>query len=417
MLVSIIITNYNYGKYLHRCIRSCLNQKLNANEFEVILVDDFSNKDNIDHIVNEYKSLPNFRLIKNKKNLGVAESSNNAIKKANGKYVVRVDSDDYVTNEFANILSYYLNEHPEKLGIACDYFLVDDFGKKISRVSSKKKPISCGIMYNKKKLIKAGLYNKKFKHREEEELRARLGEVYKIHHINLPLYRYRMHNTNKTKSDDYVNKFRLRINKIKKYKFLNKYKNHKLLKNILIIIPARGGSKRLKNKNLYIFKDKPMIYWAINAAKKTIFKNNLYVSSENKKIIETSKKFGTKTINRPIYLSKDNTFKIDVIRHAVETIEKKTKKKASLVISLQANSPEIQSTDIDEIIIHLIKFKLQEVISVDKNNNSNAAVRLMLRKAVFQKSLSTYLGCVYTDTTDIHTLKDIQKIYKKNENK
>ena len=67
MLVSIIITNYNYGKYLHRCIRSCLNQKMPVNEFEVILIDDFSTKDDIDQIVNEYKSLPNFRLIKNKK--------------------------------------------------------------------------------------------------------------------------------------------------------------------------------------------------------------------------------------------------------------------------------------------------------------------------------------------------------------
>ena len=42
MLVSIIITNYNYGNYLHRCIRSCLNQSLPNSEFEVIVVDDSS---------------------------------------------------------------------------------------------------------------------------------------------------------------------------------------------------------------------------------------------------------------------------------------------------------------------------------------------------------------------------------------
>ena len=63
MLVSIIITNYNYGNYLHRCIRSCLNQTLPVNEFEVILVDDFS-KDNSHNVVEEYRSLPNFRYIK-----------------------------------------------------------------------------------------------------------------------------------------------------------------------------------------------------------------------------------------------------------------------------------------------------------------------------------------------------------------
>ena len=68
MLVSIIITNYNYGKYLHRCIRSCLNQSLPINEFEVIVVDDLS-KDNSQNVVEEYKSLPNFKYIRNNKKL------------------------------------------------------------------------------------------------------------------------------------------------------------------------------------------------------------------------------------------------------------------------------------------------------------------------------------------------------------
>ena len=83
MLVSIIITNYNYGNYLHRGIRSCLNQTLPVNEFEVILVDDFS-KDNSHSVVEEYRSLPNFKYIRNKKNLGVAHSANTAIKRSKG---------------------------------------------------------------------------------------------------------------------------------------------------------------------------------------------------------------------------------------------------------------------------------------------------------------------------------------------
>ena len=201
MLVSIIITNYNYGNYLHRCIRSCLNQSLPNSEFEVIVVDD-SSKDNSDNIVEEYKSLPNFRYIRNRRNLGVAYSANNAIKKSKGKYVVRVDSDDYINKDLANILSFYLEENPKKFGVSCDYYLVNDNEEKIMQVSSVQKPIACGIMYNKKKLLKAGLYNSKFKHREEEELRSRLGDKYLINNLNLPLYRYRMHLSNKTKSKD-----------------------------------------------------------------------------------------------------------------------------------------------------------------------------------------------------------------------
>lgn len=218
MLVSIIITNYNYGNYLHRCIRSCLNQSLSTNEFEVILVDDLSS-DNSADIIDEYKTLPNFRVIHNKKNLGVAASSNNAFRKAKGKFIVRVDSDDFITKEFANILSYYLIENPKMLGVACDYYLINDLGEKLKKVSCKNNPISCGIMYNKNKLLRIGLYNPKFKHREEEELRYRLGEAYKIHYISLPMYRYRMHNTNKTKSNEYINIFKKKIDELKKKNF------------------------------------------------------------------------------------------------------------------------------------------------------------------------------------------------------
>ena len=97
-------------------------------------------------------------------------------------------------------------------------------------------------------------------------------------------------------------------------------------------------------------------------------------------------------------------------------MKKKNKKKLSLVISLQANSPEVRSSDLDKLVGHLIAFNRQEVISVDNHNNSNGAIRVMRRNAVFQKSLSTYLGCVATNITDIHTKNDIIKIYKKNGN-
>ena len=160
-----------------------------------------------------------------------------------------------------------------------------------------------------------------------------------------------------------------------------------------------------------------MIYWAIKAATESAFKNDIYVSSDSKKILDISKKFGAKKILRPKSLSNDKVFKIEAIKHAVKFIEKKIHKRLSLVVSLQANSPEVTAFDIDRSIFHLIKYNRQEVISIDNDNNANGAIRVMKRNAVFQKSLSTYLGCTVTNTTDIHTLKDIKKIYKKNETK
>ena len=70
-------------------------------------------------------------------------------------------------------------------------------------------------------------------------------------------------------------------------------------------------------------------------------------------------------------MAKDNIFKLEVIRHAVKNL-----KKPSLIISLQPNSPDILSEDIDRGIEKLIRHNLNEVISTDNDGNQNAALGL-----------------------------------------
>ena len=97
--ISIVICNYNYGNYITRAIRSCLSQR-NVN-FEVIVVDDCSTDDSIDKILAFGDDV---RLIRNKKNMGVAESSNIGLNAAKGRFVIRVDSDDFVNKDMCYFL-------------------------------------------------------------------------------------------------------------------------------------------------------------------------------------------------------------------------------------------------------------------------------------------------------------------------
>ena len=76
-------------------------------------------------------------------------------------------------------------------------------------------------------------------------------------------------------------------------------------------------------------------------AKKSKLINTIYVTSENDKILKIAKKNKVKVIKRPEKLSKDNTYKIEAIRHAVKKIISDGKKSPSLVVSLQANSPRL----------------------------------------------------------------------------
>ena len=81
MLVSVIITSYNYARYLERAIRSALNQSLPSNSFEVIVVDDCST-DESHLILDNYAE--DVKVIKMGKNSGLSAARNTGIKKAKG---------------------------------------------------------------------------------------------------------------------------------------------------------------------------------------------------------------------------------------------------------------------------------------------------------------------------------------------
>ena len=195
---SIIITNYNYGNFLARCVRSCLKQKYVNNE--VIVVDDCSTDNSLD-VLSPFKK--DITIISNKENLGVAGSSNLAIKAARSQFVIRVDADDFVTNTMCHTMKMYLEANHDAFCVSCDYLMVDEHENVLERKYSEKNNISCGIMYRRDLLLKMGGYNPSMRHREEEELRKRLGKYYNIHHLKIPFYRYRMHKNNKTKEPEY----------------------------------------------------------------------------------------------------------------------------------------------------------------------------------------------------------------------
>jgi glycosyltransferase involved in cell wall biosynthesis len=196
--VSVIVTNYNYSNYLARCVRSCLAQQ-NVN-CEVVVIDDCST-DNSLEVLEPFKE--EIKIICNKKNIGVAASANIGIKSAKSQYVIRVDADDFINSETCYFMKSYLEANHDAFGVACDYVLVDNHEDVIERKCAEKNNISCGIMYRRDLLLQLGSYNPKMRHREEEELRKRLGDFYKIHYLKMPFYRYRMHNSNKTKNPEY----------------------------------------------------------------------------------------------------------------------------------------------------------------------------------------------------------------------
>lgn len=193
----------------------------------------------------------------------------------------------------------------------------------------------------------------------------------------------------------------------------NTHNKKKLLKFPVVIIPARKGSKRLKYKNIRDVWGKPMIYWSIKAAKESKYVKDIYVTTDCQKIYKICQSFKVNVIMRPKKLARDHVYKMDAIKHAVRIILRK-KIQPSIVISQQANSPELKGKVIDKTIDLLIKNKRSEVIVVDKKSmNQNGALRTMLLRTVFDRNLSTNVGVVLSNETDIHTPRDLRKVNKR----
>tara|TARA_Y100000768_G_scaffold134012_1_gene99760 strand:- start:508 stop:1149 length:642 start_codon:yes stop_codon:yes gene_type:complete len=209
MKVSIIITVFNREEFIARSIRSCLSQTMARNEYEVIVVNDGST-DKTEDVIDSFGD--EIRKISYKKNMGLAHASNMGIKAAKSKYVVRVDSDDYIHEDLIKI-EYAFIEMNKYDAVSCDYLVVDTNENIISRENALEKPIACAIMFNKDKLTQVGLYDSKFRLMEERDLRNRFTKKFKIMNIEIPLYRYLMHDNNATKNLENVNKYKKLLDK------------------------------------------------------------------------------------------------------------------------------------------------------------------------------------------------------------
>lgn len=203
-MVSVIITTYNYERYIERAIRSALDQSLSKRSYEIIVVNDGST-DRTAKILENYAD--DVRVINLEKNVGLAAARNIGIKKAKGQFIVFLDADDYMHRDLLLIQKTFLSENNKLDAVSIDYYLVDERGTHIEHVSADDKPIACGVMFRKDLLYDIGLYDESFRAREEEDLRIRFLKKHKIYNIILPLYRYRMHNGNLTKNSREMDKY------------------------------------------------------------------------------------------------------------------------------------------------------------------------------------------------------------------
>lgn len=202
--VSVIIPVYNSASWIARSLRSILDQSLPREDYEVIVVNDGST-DNLLEVLRPY--MDEITFINREQNKGLPFSLNQGILKSKGRFIIRIDSDDYVHRDYLNIPYMYLTLNPEMDAVAVDYIKVDEKENVLSRHNCMEEPIGCAIMFRHEQLIAIGLYDENQKLHEEKELMSRFSKQHVLTRIPLPLYRYRDREASLSKNNILIKEF------------------------------------------------------------------------------------------------------------------------------------------------------------------------------------------------------------------
>lgn len=183
---------------------------------------------------------------------------------------------------------------------------------------------------------------------------------------------------------------------------------------ILALIPARGGSKGIKDKNIISLVGKPLIAYSIEAAKHSKYIDDIVVTTDSEKIAEISKQYGASIpFMRPIELAADTSKTIDAVLHAIKTL-KTMGKEYDILVLLQPTQPLRTNKDIDKAIEVYYKNKENGLVSVSPVDDSPLLIRsitqdgklinlLVQNSTCRRQDMPIYYkvnGCIYINKID-----------------
>ncbi len=370
-LITVYITNYNYGNYLAEAVESVLNQSCQG--FELIIVDDGSTDNSIE-IIESYKDLDRIKIIY-QKNKGLNVTNNIAMRSAQGKYLVRLDADDFLHPEALEIMSSTL-ENDESLGLVFpDYYYVDEQGTKIGeeRRHNFEKEVSlfdqpahgACTMVRLNWLKDLGGYNESFNCQDGYDLWLKFILHHKVSNINRPLFYYRRHGNNLTNNEERILSTRKRI---KDY-----YVDHHEISTpkTVAILPIR--SELISGESLPLFQlpDGESVLEKVALEAATARKVDLLVitSAEDQLIQEAFKIKHEKilVLKRPKEYARLNEPLTKTIQLVVDEV-RANHFHPEAILSLSIEYPFISSDYIDDAINTISVFEANSVLSVRPDN-------------------------------------------------
>lgn len=179
----------------------------------------------------------------------------------------------------------------------------------------------------------------------------------------------------------------------------------KLQKNVLAIIPARGGSKGIKNKNIIKINGKPLVYYTIKQAKDSKLISDIIGSTDSKKIKKIFEEYDVDIpFMRPKKLATDRSLILETLVFCLKKMEKIKKKKYDYIVLLQPTAPNRSKYEIDKCVRKIIKKKGDSLISLSPLIEPHPAKLKKIKKGLTYNFIK--------NSKDNYPRQFLEKLYK-----
>lgn len=361
---TVYITNHNYGRYVAQAIESVLAQT--DKDLEILVIDDGSTDDSRE-VLERYEGREGITVIY-QHNRGLNVTNNIALKAARGRYLMRLDADDYLDPRAVEILATHLDRNPD-VGLAFpDWYVVDEQGLLLElqrrhdfeSVTLLDQPAhgACTLIRTDA-LREIDGYDEEFRCQDGYELWLRFTKHFKVSNVNLPLFYYRRHGNNLTKSEGRILDARAEILK-------KNSRDAKIAQRTLVIVPVRGIAVDPRSEVLRNLGGKPLIDWTLGPALASTVACDVLVTTPDGGVVDhVQKTYGDRvlTVRRDPKLARPNTRLEDTLLHALDEYEK-THAPPDTVIVLYVESPFRGPSQLDTAVDVMRLFQTDSVVAV-----------------------------------------------------
>lgn len=366
-LVTVYVTNHNYAKYISQSVDSVLSQTMT--DYELIVIDDGSTDDSR-AIIERYSNVPGVRII-NQERKGLNITNNIALRVARGKYLMRLDADDWLDANALLILSNALENDPELGLVFPDYYLVDRNGHVLGLerrhafdrdVSLLDQPAhgAC-TMIRRDYLLDLGGYDESFACQDGYDLWLKFIDIHKIKNVNLPLFYYRQHGSNLTQNESRILSTRAEI----KRAHVERGRKQPVAVGVVAV---RGRSVDPSSIAMEKLGEELIVDCLIGACLNAEVLKRVVVTSSDREVAEHvqhrwSAEPDVLWMERPEKISRLNVGIQETLRHTLTHSEIRAIAPDVLVV-VSENYPFVSGPDLDDAVHTMALFDVNKVISV-----------------------------------------------------